>query len=220
MNTPDLLRKTQQYYDARLAEHGPTPRGVDWNSEDSQRLRFRELTTLVKDDPDASILDYGCGYGALRAYLRERGHRGRYVGFDISQSMIDAARAGAADGAARFTTERGALERVDYTLASGIFNVKQAAPDEEWRQYVLETISDLSALSVRGFAFNALSSYSDSDRRRADLYYADPLELFDHCKRRMSRFVSLLHDTALYEFTILVRLSPDDTRPYTGVQLR
>ena len=213
MNTPDLLRKTRQYYDARLAEHGATPRGVDWNSEDSQRLRFSELTTLVKDAPDASILDYGCGYGALRAYLREHGHRGRYVGFDISQSMIDAARTGPTDEAARFTTERGALERVDYTLASGIFNVKQAAPDEEWRQYVLQTIADLSALSVRGFAFNALSSYSDSDRRRADLYYADPLELFDYCKRRISRFVSLLHDTPLYEFTILVRLSPGDPRP-------
>ena len=212
MNTPDLLRKTRQYYDARLAEHGPTARGVDWNSEESQRLRFRELTTLVRDDTGASILDYGCGYGALRAYLREHGHRGPYVGFDISQSMIDAARAGAADEAARFVTERGALERVDYTLASGIFNVKQTAPDEEWRQYVFETIADLSALSVRGFAFNALSSYSDPDRRRPDLYYADPLELFDHCKRRISPFVSLLHDTPLHEFTLLVRLSPGDAR--------
>ena len=207
MSTPDLLRKTRQYYDAKLAEHGPTARGVDWNSEETQRLRFRELATLVKDDPDASVLDYGCGYGALRAYLRERGHRGRYVGFDISESMIDAARAGARDEAAQFVADRRALERVDYTLASGIFNVKQTAPDEAWRQYVFETIADLSALSARGFAFNALSRYSDPERRRPDLYYADPLELFDHCKRRISRFVSLLHDTPLYEFTLLVRLS-------------
>ena len=152
------------------------------------------------------MLDYGCGYGALRSYLRERGHRGPYIGFDISQRMIDAARAGSSDVTARFLSERDALERVDYTLASGIFNVKQTTSDERWRQYLLDTIEDLSGFSSRGFAFNALSRYSDPEKRRADLYYADPLELFDHCARRISRSVSLLHDTPLYEFTLLVRL--------------
>jgi SAM-dependent methyltransferase len=206
MSTLEFLQQTRQYYDGKLAEHGPTARGVDWNSEESQRLRFRELVRLIEDDPDASVLDYGCGYGALRSYLGERGHRGPYVGFDISERMIDAARAGSSDPTARFLSERDALERVDYTLASGIFNVKQTTSDERWRQYVLDTIEDLSRISSRGFAFNALSRYSDPEKRRADLYYADPLELFDHCARRISRLVSLLHDTPLYEFTMLVRL--------------
>ena len=43
------------------------------------------------------------------------------------------------------------------------------------------------------------------ERMRPDLYYADPCRLFDHCKRRYSRHVALLHDYGLYEFTILVR---------------
>ncbi|TMG79221.1 MAG: hypothetical protein E6H78_20525 [Betaproteobacteria bacterium] len=71
---------------------------------------------------------------------------------------------------------------------------------------MIDTIEDLAALSTRGFAFNALTSYSDPQRRRPDLYYADPLDLFDHCKRHVSRLVSLLHDTPLYEFTLIVRL--------------
>jgi SAM-dependent methyltransferase len=206
MSTPELLRQTRQYYEGKLTEYGPTARGVDWNSEESQRLRFRELVRVIEDDLDGSVLDYGCGYGALRSYLRERGHRGPYIGFDISQRMIDAARDANPDESARFVSDRGALAGVDYTLASGIFNVKQATSDERWQQYVLETIEDLAAISRRGFAFNALSRYSDLEKRRPDLYYADPLELFDHCKRRISRFVSLLHDTPLYEFTLLVRL--------------
>jgi hypothetical protein len=70
---------------------------------------------------------------------------------------------------------------------------------------VRETIADLAALGTRGFAFNALTLYSDVEKRRPDLHYADPLELFDHCKRTYSRFVTLLHDYPLYEFTILVR---------------
>jgi hypothetical protein len=63
----------------------------------------------------------------------------------------------------------------------------------------------MATLSRKGFAFNALSLYSDPEKRRPDLYYADPLALFDHCQRHFSRYVSLLHDYPLYEFTILVR---------------
>jgi hypothetical protein len=40
---------------------------------------------------------------------------------------------------------------------------------------------------------------------RDDLYYADPRVIFDHCKRSFSRWVALLHDYGLYEFTIIVR---------------
>jgi hypothetical protein len=59
--------------------------------------------------------------------------------------------------------------------------------------------------TARGFAFNCLTAYSDQDKMRPDLHYADPCELFDICKRKYSRNVALLHDYGLYEFTILVR---------------
>src|SRR5688572_3486190 len=36
-----------RYYAAALATHGPTPRGVDWNSAESQELRFTQLLTVV-----------------------------------------------------------------------------------------------------------------------------------------------------------------------------
>ncbi|MGR9969871.1 hypothetical protein ACUOIB_23760, partial [Escherichia coli] len=68
-----------------------------------------------------------------------------------------------------------------------------------------ETLDSLDRFSRRGFSFNCLTSYSDEDRKRDYLYYADPCQLFDLCKRRYSRQVALLHDYGLYEFTILVR---------------
>jgi hypothetical protein len=70
---------------------------------------------------------------------------------------------------------------------------------------MIETIRDLASLGRRGFAFNALTSYSDADKQRTDLYYSDPTTLFDFCKRHLSRQVALLHDYPLYEFTIVVR---------------
>lgn len=207
MSNQHLLQQVRHYYEGKLADHGATARGVDWNSEATQRLRFRELTRLFEPDRDASILDYGCGYGALAAYLREHEFGGPYCGFDVSERMVAAAREHhGALPACRFEFRRSALEPAMYTVASGLFNVKQDADADEWRAYVLDTIADLRELSTRGFAFNALTSYADEDRKRPDLYYADPLELFDHCKRHVSRFVSLLHDTPLYEFTLIVRL--------------
>ena len=67
------------------------------------------------------------------------------------------------------------------------------------------TLNELDRTSRLGFAFNCLTSYSDADKKRDYLYYADPCKLFDLCKRRYSKQVALLHDYGLYEFTILVR---------------
>jgi SAM-dependent methyltransferase len=206
MANQQIIGQVRQYYEGKLAAHGATPRGVDWNSEESQRLRFRELARVLETDPQGSITDYGCGYGALAAYLREQGHGGAYCGFDVSPLMIEQARAqhGPLPGC-RFVAERAAVAPALFTVASGIFNVKQEASDETWRAYVLDTVADLASLSTRGFAFNVLTRYSDPGKRRPDLYYADPLDLFDHCTRHISRYVSLLHDTPLYEFTLIVR---------------
>ena len=198
--------KAREYYEAKLRTHGATPAGMDWNSQASQELRFRQLARLWDDAPEASILDYGCGYAALASFLREGAHAGAYCGYDVSAEMVDAAAAhvsGLPD--CRVTAARADLSAMDYAVASGVLNVKQDASDASWQAYVHETIADLAALGGRGFGFNALTLYSDADKRRPDLYYADPLELFDHCKRTYSRFVSLVHDYPLYEFTILVR---------------
>ena len=98
------------------------------------------------------------------------------------------------------------LRPADHTVASGIFNVKLDVPEEDWREYVLQTLETIAALSTRGFAFNMLTSYSDPDKMRPDLYYGEPALFFDQVKRQYARDVALLHDYGLYEFTIVARL--------------
>jgi SAM-dependent methyltransferase len=196
------------YYGGKLATHGPTPAGVDWNSLESQQLRFRQLARIWEGATPSTVIDYGCGYGALADFIAGEGLEPRYTGYDLAPSMVAAAKVVHAKRQwAHFTDQRAELKPADYALASGIFNVKLDTPADRWREYMLDTIDDMASLSTRGFAFNALTSYSDPDRQRPDLYYADPTALFDRCKRRYSRFVTLVHDYPLYEFTILVRLA-------------
>jgi hypothetical protein len=105
-----------------------------------------------------------------------------------------------------FVARESELEPADYTVASGIFNVRLDVSDEDWREYALRTLESIAGLSTRGFAFNMLTSYSDADKMRPDLFYGDPGFFFDHVKRRYARNVALLHDYGLYEFTVIARL--------------
>jgi len=205
-NNAPLLADVADYYSGKLAEHGANARGVDWNGEASQSLRFRELCTLIDGNGSFSINDLGCGYGALYEYLRGHHAEVSYLGVDISEAMIDAARQRFSDdGRARFLMADAPDTIADFGVASGIFNVRLGRSDEEWSRYLESTLDLLAQTSRLGFAFNCLTSYSDADKMRPDLYYADPCRLFDLCKRKYSRQVALLHDYGLYEFTMIVR---------------
>ncbi len=199
-----ILSQTKQYYDKKLDIFGPTPKGVDWNSTVSQELRFEQLLKVCDTRNPFTLNDYGCGYGALVAYMTERGSRFEYNGFDLSTKMIDAARVEYGNFRhCRFSSSKGSLSVADYTVASGIFNVKLHTSDEEWKDYILHLLGKIAELSKKGFSFNMLSSYSDKKYLRSDLYYADPLFFFDYC-RKYSNYVSILHDYPLYEFTVRV----------------
>jgi hypothetical protein len=128
---------------------------------------------------------------------------------DVSQEMIKVAkqRQNTSDQT-RFITSAEPDKLADYGLASGIFNVRLSRSDAEWFDYLQTTLDVLDRTSNLGFSFNCLTSYSDEEKKRDYLYYADPCQLFDLCKRRYSRDVALLHDYDLYEFTILVRKMP------------
>lgn len=198
-----------RYYTEKFLRHGADAAGVDWRDTDSQHLRFRELLRVAEGDTSFSINDYGCGYGALASWLRDDRRSATYFGFDVSRPMIEHARAEfAGRDDVRFVESSDELPVADYTVASGVFNVKLDAPDDAWREYVLSTIREMRARSRVGLAFNLLTTYSDHDRMRADLYYADPAFFFDFCKRELSRQVALLHDYGLWEFTMIVRLDP------------
>jgi SAM-dependent methyltransferase len=205
----DIWVEVAGYYSAKLAEYGETPRGVDWNSEESQVLRFEQLNKVIHASVGFSLNDLGCGYGALFDYLDSRYRDFTYSGCDVSTSMIRAAQNRYAyHPNARFVVAAKPPETADYGIASGIFNVRLGRNDAVWRDYLEDTLNGLDRTSRKGFAFNCLTSYSDADKMRDYLYYADPCALFDLCRRRYSHDVALLHDYGLYEFTILVRKHP------------
>lgn len=201
----NIIDKVNSYYSEKIAAHGATPKGVDWNGEESQFLRFQILSEVMRGAEQFSILDYGCGFGSLYQFLEKTDRKFDFFGYDVSEKMIEAAQSSFADRTnAKWSTVL-PEQQFDYTVASGIFNVRLDTPPNEWMDYILETLHTFDKISTKGFSFNVLTKYSDAEYMKDYLYYADPLVLFDYCKKHFSRNVALLHDYELYEFTIVVR---------------
>lgn len=204
----NIERSVADYYSMKLKEHGASHLGVDWNSQESQHLRFRQLVKVIDFSKPFTINDLGCGYGALYDYLRRiTDQKFEYYGSDLSEDMVQVA-ASRHEGmfGCNFTSGN-VIRCADYTIASGIYNVRLQISDSDWFGYIQSSLDNLNEYSERGFAFNMLTSYSDIDKRRDYLYYADPCSFFDLCKRRFAKEVALLHDYGLYEFSMIVRKS-------------
>ena len=68
-----IIKDATNYYTKKLNRFGPTFQGVDWNSKESQELRFDQLLKVIdKPDDNLSIIDYGCGYGALYLFMKNK----------------------------------------------------------------------------------------------------------------------------------------------------
>jgi SAM-dependent methyltransferase len=193
------------YYSRALAVHGPTHRGVDWSSRDSQELRFATLLDGVDWCGAPRLLDFGCGCGALAAYLDGLGVSCDYTGYDVAPEMVRSARRVVGERAdRRFTSDPTTLDATDHVLASGIFNVKLDVPANDWQRYVEETIAALGALSRRRLAFNMLPPASSPQLERADLHYADRDAVVELCVATLGADdVAVREHYGLWEFTVV-----------------
>ena len=208
MNLENALKKYKAYFTEKIETHGADPKGVDYNGFEAQEIRFEQLIKVINPSAAFSIIDYGCGYGALFDFLQKKNWQFTYHGFDMIEKMVIAGREAHKDFInADFFHSESDLTVADYLTAGSIFNNKFEASNDEWQNMVSATLRRMNALCSKGFSFNMLTKYSDEDRmsQRPDLFYGDPLFFFDFCKRNFSRNVALLHDYGLYDFTILVR---------------
>lgn len=197
------------YFTNTLNLYGMTARGADWRDDDAQTLRFEQLLKILPDsnsnDP-FSLVDYGCGYGAFLEYLDKHQLRVRYLGIDCTQAMVQTSSDFFKDrDNCRFICSDSLTENTDFTVVSGTFNYKDKFDQRLWQDHVLACLDNINEYTTKGFAFNLLTSYSDADKMKDHLFYANPGFFFDYCEQNYAKNVALLHDYGAYEFTILVR---------------
>jgi SAM-dependent methyltransferase len=206
MKNKKILNDVNSYYTDKILKNGLTPQGVDWNSAESQNLRFEILSTDIHASKHFSVIDYGCGYGSMFNFYKTQYHDFDFLGYDISEEMINnAKKIHSVDKNAKWFTDIKEVPNADFVIASGIFNVRLENSEKDWLVYILDTLKTINEKSTKGFSFNMLTKYSDAEYMKDYLYYADPLFIFDYCKRNFSKYVALKHDYPLYEFSISVK---------------
>lgn len=196
------------YYTDKIVKHGISPAGVDWSCVPTQELRFVQLLKLCDFSAPFALNDLGCGYGALRSFLANRhAHAATdYLGIDLSAAMIRRARRRWRDDAsARFVHGCAAPRVADYSVASGIFNVRQDQPPELWERFVIRTLSQLHATSRRGFAVNFMSLSAAGQPARPGVYQTAPEPWGRWCERELGATVHIVAGYGMREFTLLVR---------------
>jgi SAM-dependent methyltransferase len=209
--------QVRDYYAAKLASYGATPRGVDWSCTTTQWLRFAQLLRICPTNAPFSLIDLGCGYGALATFLVK--HRSaasvEYLGIDLSSDMVRRGRRRHADDCkVRFVVGRNVLEASDYVVASGIMNVMVGFSPLTWERFVSTILFDMHRMSKAGFAVNFLKKRGQQ-AQRGQLYCTTPGKWARFCEQELGRSIEILDDYGLQEFTLLARAanaSSDATR--------
>jgi SAM-dependent methyltransferase len=181
-------------------DKGTSAEQVGWHSVEEQQKRFDVLTSIAPL-AGCTILDAGCGFGDLWAYLLSTKYDRlpvKYWGFDCLPRFIGKARQrwksdprvsiGAGD------LYQSPLPRADYVFASGSLSYQSRTPD--W-PYV--AIRRLYAACDKGFAFNLLKEAEGSCDRYLCTYSPNAITTF--C-RRIARKVICHQDYSPEDFTI------------------
>jgi SAM-dependent methyltransferase len=195
-------------YDERLAQYGNDIRTLASGTEERRRLRFGILCGVGPLE-GRSILDLGCGFGDLFGYLREKGWRGQYTGYDINPSLIEIARSKYPEATfdIRDIQEQD-FPQFDYILSTSAFNLRLEGGDNY--KFVSDILTRCFARAHCGVAMDFMSTYVDYQAPEA--FHYSPERLFE-IGRKMSRYVTVRHDYPLYEFCVYIYKNPPNAIP-------
>lgn len=199
-----LDSQTTRFYEDHVRRFGYSFRALGFGRRSSQEKRFAAVNALGAFH-GKRLLDVGCGFGDLLAWLNARGIEPRYTGMDICRPMIERCRKRFAGSGARFMIGD-ALTFVtdhpyDYIVASGIFGYNAS----DTRKRVQPTLERLFDLTRIGLAVNFLSRRAS--RRSPGRLYLHPADVLQFALK-LTPAVRLDHTYMPNDFTLCMYRTP------------
>lgn len=199
---PDF--ETARWYQDHVRRFGYSYKALGFGRRSSQEKRFAAVLALGALH-GRSLLDVGCGFGDLLAFLTARGVQPRYTGVDICAPMIERCRKRFPGDEARFAVGDALTyepeEPFDYVVASGIFGY--AARDT--RERLRPTLRHLFSLAGIGIAVNFLSGCAP--RRSPGRLYVYPWDMLQ-LALGLTPAVRLDHTYLPNDFTLCMYRTP------------
>ena len=151
-----------------------------------------------------SLLDLGCGPGLLVDHLLAQEPADlevRYQGIDVSEAMIEAARARHPHhqfAVRNVLINPIAPQSVDYVVMNGVMTEKRDLTFETMEAFATDLIAAAFRSAKKGIAFNVMSPYVDW--QRDDLFHW-PMENMMAAVQGLTRHVVVRADYGLREYT-------------------
>ena len=186
----------KKHYEELFTRYGDSPEAVQWSDKGTQHKRFEILSGI--DSIINSVIDIGCGLASYYEYLKNNNEEIKYLGLDFVevfvQKCIEKYGKNPQTKFAQFDLMNDMIPLgYDYIMLSGVFNNKF----DNNKEFMLNSITKMFDSCNKGIAFNAMSTYVDY--QADNLFYSNPLEVFDFCKRNLSKRVTLRHDYLVKE---------------------
>lgn len=147
----------EKFYTSAIKMHGTTAKGVNWNSKESQSIRFEMILELLPKELDSlSIADAGCGFGDFYLYLqKKRKLPKKYIGIDSLADMYSIASEQTGCEILIADVCKDSLPLEEYYICSGAMNTLQ--PFETY-QFIQNCFNS----SKTAFIFNILHGDKES----------------------------------------------------------
>lgn len=208
-NFDNTFQKISIHYDKLFDKYGSSVKSSQQSSRVTQIKRMKILTKNIIFKKNDKVFDFGCGTGYLLNFLKkQKKFKGIYHGCDISEKIISYNIKKFKSSKVLFLNQNILKKKLyvkyDYIFINGTFN-NYTGNNMQWMKKIL---IKLIVNTKKKLIFNNLSRYVDYKDNK--LFYADPSEIFDFCKKKLSKNVSINHSYSIkkgvipYEFTTIV----------------
>mgnify|MGYP003575259216 CR=1 FL=1 len=196
----------QQVYLNLYEGYKGTPMAVSSESLAHKALRFSQIASIFKDEDDISVHDIGMGIADFYQFLLEKspGKKISYSGTEILPEFV-------AESSNRFpeckfylrdVAEQAFDDHYDYVVMSGVFHQRRDSTIPEWERFYQELLVNAFSMCRKGLAFNFISPFVDF--YQTEVYYCNIYKLLNFLTEKLSRFFTIQHNYALFEFTVFV----------------
>lgn len=182
-------------YERRLSEFGPVPKALGW-PKGRQCFRFEFLSQIDGLQNGDSILDVGCAFGDLHAFLERRGWRGEYLGIDIVPGLIEQGRTRYPELDLRLMDLQNEqpTRTFDWVLCSGALTSKTSGDSYD---HFTEMLKIMFGLCEKGVACNFASPYVSYIN---EIHFHPEIGRLADIINAITRRFTLRHDYMPYEF--------------------
>jgi hypothetical protein len=200
-------RKAQEnLYRELFINHKGTPMATSSESWEHKKLRFSQLAEIFLQEDKIEVHDVGMGTGSFYEFLIDYfpGRKISYSGTEILNEYVIECQKNFLDSSfyCRDLAEKKGDDMYDYLILSGIFHQRRNSTIKEWESFSQSILKNSFEMAVKGIAFNFISPFVDF--YQTEVYYCNLPKLLNFINDELSRFFTIRHNYALFEFTVFV----------------